>query len=90
MIESLSSIGWDIERPKASMFVWAEIPDGWTSLEFVYALMDRAHVVVTPGHAFGPNGEGFVRIALVQDEERLAEAVSRIKQSGIFHLPSFS
>ncbi|MED5051530.1 LL-diaminopimelate aminotransferase [Anoxybacillus rupiensis] len=90
LIESLSSIGWEIERPKASMFVWAEIPDGWTSLEFVYALMDRAHVVVTPGHAFGPNGEGFVRIALVQDEERLAEAVSRIKQSGIFHLPSFS
>ncbi|MED4900410.1 LL-diaminopimelate aminotransferase, partial [Weizmannia sp. CD-2023] len=49
-------------------------------------LMDKAGVVVTPGNAFGPHGEGYVRIALVQDEERLMEAVRRIEKSGV-HLP---
>ncbi|MBB5325671.1 hypothetical protein HNQ34_002772 [Anoxybacillus tepidamans] len=84
LIDGLASIGWNIERPKASMFVWAEIPKGWTSLEFAYALIDKAHVVVTPGRAFGPNGERFVRIALVQDETKLKQAISNIKNSGIF------
>nr|WP_027409776.1 LL-diaminopimelate aminotransferase [Anoxybacillus tepidamans] len=83
LIDGLASIGWKIERPKASMFVWAEIPKGWTSMDFAYALMDRAHVVVTPGQAFGPTGEGFVRIALVQDEAKLRQAISNIKESGI-------
>ncbi|QPA32463.1 LL-diaminopimelate aminotransferase [Thermaerobacillus caldiproteolyticus] len=83
-IDGLISMGWHVERPKASMFIWAEIPKGWTSVEFAYALMDRAHVVVTPGQAFGPNGEGFVRIALVQEEERLMQAVENMKKSGIF------
>ncbi|CJC62778.1 class I/II aminotransferase [Streptococcus pneumoniae] len=68
------------------MFVWAEIPQGWTSLDFAYALMDRANVVVTPGHAFGPHGEGFVRIALVQDKEVLQQVVENIRNSGIFVL----
>jgi LL-diaminopimelate aminotransferase len=84
LIDGLAAIGWEVERPKASMFVWAEIPNGWTSLEFAYALMDRAQVVVTPGHAFGPAGEGFVRIALVQDERQLRQAVANIKASGLF------
>lgn len=84
LIDGLAAIGWNVERPKASMFVWAEIPKGWTSLSFTYALMDKAHVVVTPGEAFGPNGEGFVRIALVQDEEKLEQAIRNIKKSGLF------
>jgi LL-diaminopimelate aminotransferase len=84
LIDGLASIGWKVESPKASMFVWAEIPSGWTSIEFTYALMDRAHVVVTPGQAFGPNGEGFVRIALVQEEAKLLQAISNMKKSGIF------
>ncbi|EMA6342883.1 LL-diaminopimelate aminotransferase [Bacillus cytotoxicus] len=84
LIEGFASFGWNIEKPAGSMFVWAEIPDGWTSLQFAYALMDRANVVVTPGHAFGPHGEGFVRIALVQDQAVLQQAVENIKNSGIF------
>lgn len=84
LIDGLASIGWNVERPKASMFVWAEIPKGWTSIEFAYALMDKAHVVVTPGQAFGRNGEGFVRIALVQDETKLKQAILNIKNSGMF------
>ena len=55
-------------------------------LDFAYALMDRANVVVTPGHAFGPHGEGFVRIALVQDKEVLQQVVENIRNSGIFVL----
>jgi LL-diaminopimelate aminotransferase len=85
-VDGLASIGWHVERPKAGMFVWAEIPQGWTSLDFAYALIDRAGVVVTPGHAFGPSGEGYVRIALVQEEDKLLRAVEKLKQSGIFSL----
>ncbi|WP_459502763.1 LL-diaminopimelate aminotransferase [Bacillus sp. C1] len=84
LVDGFASFGWHVEKPAGSMFIWAEIPNGWTSLQFAYALMDRAHVVVTPGHAFGPHGEGFVRIALVQDKEVLQQVVENIKDSGIF------
>ncbi len=63
LIDGFKTFGWNVDKPAGSMFVWAEIPNGWTSIDFAYALMDRANVVVTPGHAFGPHGEGFVRIA---------------------------
>ncbi|MEH7464180.1 LL-diaminopimelate aminotransferase [Bacillus thuringiensis] len=84
LINGLTEAGWHVEKPPGSMFIWAEIPKGYTSLEFAYALIDRANVVVTPGHAFGPHGEGFVRIALIQNEEKLIQVVNNIKNSGIF------
>jgi LL-diaminopimelate aminotransferase len=84
LVEGLASIGWKVDSPKASMFVWAEVPKGWTSTDFVYALMDQANVVVTPGQAFGPHGEGFVRIALVQDEEKIRQAIANLASTGIF------
>jgi aspartate/methionine/tyrosine aminotransferase len=83
LITGLREIGWDILMPDAGMFIWAEIPKGWTSLDFTYALIDKANVVVTPGHAFGPNGEGYVRIALVQGEEKLKEVISLIDRANI-------
>jgi LL-diaminopimelate aminotransferase len=83
-VDGLASIGWHVDRPKAGMFIWAEIPKGWNSLDFTYALIDRAGVVVTPGRAFGPSGEGYVRIALVEEEDKLLRAVEKLKQSGIF------
>lgn len=86
LVDGFRKFGWNVDKPAGSMFVWAEIPKGWTSLEFAYALMDRANVVVTPGHAFGPHGEGFVRIALVQDKVVLQEVVENIKNSGIFSI----
>ncbi|WP_142322825.1 LL-diaminopimelate aminotransferase [Bacillus paramycoides] len=86
LVDGFRTFGWNVDKPAGSMFVWAEIPKGWTSLEFAYALMDRANVVVTPGHAFGPHGEGFVRIALVQDKAVLQQVVENIKNSGIFSL----
>lgn len=83
LIENLSRAGWEVEKPPATMFVWAKIPEGWTSRSFTYALIDQAGVIVTPGDGFGPNGEGYVRIGLVQPEEVLLDAAKRIAASGI-------
>ena len=66
------------------MFVWAPIPEHYTSSEaFVMELIERAGVMVTPGSAFGPSGEGYVRLALVQDEEMLNKAIKAVKESGV-------
>ncbi|MED4015081.1 LL-diaminopimelate aminotransferase [Sutcliffiella cohnii] len=84
LVEGLKSIGWDVESPKASMFLWAKIPQGYTSMDFAYKLLDEAGIVVTPGNAFGQEGEGYVRIALVQSESLLLRAVDKIKESNLF------
>ncbi|WP_080849157.1 LL-diaminopimelate aminotransferase [Cytobacillus gottheilii] len=83
LLSSFADIGWHIDPPEGSMFIWAEIPKGNTSLEFAFELLERAHVVVTPGSAFGEHGEGYVRIAMVQPENVLIKAVQQIKNSGI-------
>lgn len=80
----LNSIGWKMDKPEGTMFVWAKIPDGFeNSLEYVKELFEKTGVLVTPGSAFGPSGEGHVRMALVQDEETIAKAVKAIDESGI-------
>ena len=83
LLDGLQEIGWSIPKPKATMFVWAKIPKGWKSEDFAVSLIENAGVVVIPGNAFGEQGEGYVRIALVQSPEVLKEAVERIKKSGI-------
>jgi LL-diaminopimelate aminotransferase len=80
LLEILAEYGWHIDKPKATMFVWARIPDGWTSRQISQEMLLRAGVAVIPGDAFGAEGEGYVRIALVQEEERLREAGRRIGQ----------
>ncbi|UKS24645.1 aminotransferase class I/II-fold pyridoxal phosphate-dependent enzyme [Paenibacillus sp. HWE-109] len=77
-ITALEDAGWKITPPKATMFIWAAIPKGWTSRQISREMLYHAGVVVIPGDAFGAEGEGFVRIALVQDEARLLEAARRI------------
>lgn len=77
-LQQLMLAGWDIPVPKATMFVWAPIPVGWTSRQFSRKILLNTGVVVIPGDAFGQEGEGFVRIALVQEEARLIEAAQRI------------
>ena len=82
--EGMTSIGWPIEKCPATMFVWAPIPAKYTSSEeFVKILLEKAGVIVTPGSAFGPSGEGYVRVALVQDEENIRKAVQNVKESDI-------
>lgn len=84
LCDSFHRIGWKFERSKATMFIWAEIPEGFSdSMEFTVKLIEEAGVLVTPGSAFGPSGEGFVRMALVQDEEELKRAADLVDKSGI-------
>jgi alanine-synthesizing transaminase len=82
--EALSRIGWQVEKPRGSMFVWARVPDeqlkGKGTIDFAMDLIEYANVVVAPGRAFGENGEGFMRIALVENENRLKQAIRNIKK----------
>lgn len=82
LVDGLLDIGWDIPKPQASMFLWAPLPAGYTSSrEFALKMLDRAGVLFVPGLAFGEQGEGYVRIALVQDKALLAEVVERISRA---------
>lgn len=84
LCDGFTSIGWKMDRPAGTMFVWAAIPENYSSSEeFVLDLVEKAGVMVTPGSAFGPSGEGFVRLALVQDREMLNKAIQAVKESGI-------
>jgi LL-diaminopimelate aminotransferase len=78
VISELRALGYDSPAPLATMFVWARVPRGYTSHSWTERLIDDAGVVVTPGDAFGPGGEGWYRISLVAEEEVLREAVRRM------------
>lgn len=85
LVDGLNSIGWKIRKPPATMFVWAPIPEGFSdSMEFTLFLLEKTGVAVTPGSSFGEMGKRFVRIALVQPEEIIEEALTLIKESNIF------
>lgn len=85
LVRGLREIGWRVEAPKATMFLWANIPSTYQNSElFAIDLLRKTGVLVTPGSAFGTYGEGYVRIALVQDEAVIQEAVARIRNSKIF------
>ncbi|MFX4260822.1 LL-diaminopimelate aminotransferase [Pelotomaculum propionicicum] len=85
LVDGLAEIGWRMPKPSASMFIWAPLPPGYSSsFDFVSDLLEKAGVVVIPGGAFGRQGEGYVRIAMVKDETLLAEAVKRIGQNFSF------
>mgnify|MGYP005760480305 CR=1 FL=1 len=84
LCDSMTKVGWPMEKPAATMFVWAKIPEKFeNSMEFAMELVNRAGVLVTPGSAFGTLGEGYVRLALVRDEVELIQAASQIEDSGI-------
>lgn len=83
LCDGLSRIGWQIEKPKATMFVWGEIPEPWKkigSVEFSKLLLSKGKVAVSPGLGFGQCGEGYVRFALVENEKRIRQAVRGIKE----------
>ena len=84
LCDSLTAIGWPVNRSPSTMFVWAKIPEKFDDSEtFAMELVRRAGVIVTPGSAFGPSGRDHVRLALVQDEDKIHEAVAAIRESGI-------
>jgi len=82
LCDGLARIGWPVTVPKASMFVWAKIPEPFssrmTSMDFAAMLLEKADVAVSPGAGFGAAGEGFVRLALIENENRLRQAVRQI------------
>lgn len=90
LVNGFRKLGWDVSSPKATMFVWAEVPPRYTSTQFAFELIHRANIVVTPGNAFGDWGEGYVRIALVQPETTLQRALHNLKKSGIFPPPAYA
>jgi alanine-synthesizing transaminase len=84
LIDGLGKAGWNIEKPKATMFVWAEIPDAFKkrgSLEFPKYLIKEAKVAVSPGIGFGEYGDHYVRFALIENEQRLRQAAKGIKKA---------
>jgi alanine-synthesizing transaminase len=83
LVESFARAGWEIPEPRASMFAWAPIPEPFKSLgsiEFSTLLVEKAEVAVSPGIGFGEHGEGFVRIALVENEQRIRQAARNIRR----------
>jgi len=82
LINGLERVGWEIDKPKGTMFVWAKIPEKYSkigSLEFSKLLIKEARVAVSPGIGFGQYGEGYVRFALVENKHRINQAVRGIK-----------
>lgn len=85
LIEGLAELGWDVPKTKATMYLWVPCPPGIGSTDFALSVLQQTGVVVTPGNAFGAGGEGYVRISLIADCDRLGEALNRFKQAGIFY-----
>jgi len=84
LCDGLARIGWDVPRPKGTMFVWAKIPEPYAamgSLEFAKYLVSEAKVATSPGVGFGPGGDGFVRFALIENEQRITQAVRTLRKA---------
>ncbi|WP_394238088.1 pyridoxal phosphate-dependent aminotransferase [Niallia oryzisoli] len=83
-VAACQRIGWNVEASSGSFFVWLPVPGGYTSEEFADLLLDKADVVVAAGNGFGKYGEGYIRVGLLLDEDRLEEAVLRIEKLNLF------
>jgi LL-diaminopimelate aminotransferase len=79
--DALREIGLDVTPPRGSIYVWAPVPEGHTSVSYCTLVLEESGVVISPGSAYGPNGEGFFRISLTVPDDRLAEAVERMRES---------
>lgn len=90
LIEGLAQLGWDIPKTKATMYLWVPCPVGIGSTDFALSVLQQTGVVCTPGNAFGSAGEGFVRISLIADCDRLQEVLRRFKQANIRYQPQES
>ncbi len=84
LCDGLSRLGWEVDPPRAGMFVWQKIPEPWRSrmstMDFAMMLLNQGNVAASPGSGFGPAGEGYLRMSLVENEERLRQAVRQIKR----------
>jgi LL-diaminopimelate aminotransferase len=85
LIKGLGELGWEIPKTYATMYLWIPCPLGMGSTDFAMTVLEKTGVVVTPGNAFGRGGEGFVRISLIADCDRLGEVLRRLKEAGIHY-----
>lgn len=83
LVEGLKQLGWEIRKNKASFYLWAKVPKGYTSTEFSTYIFKETGIFFTPGNGYGEHGEGYVRIALTVTEERIREALERLKEKKI-------
>lgn len=83
VVSGLQSLGWQITAPKATLYIWVPVPSGYTSAEFVTLLLEKCGIIVPPGNGYGKCGEGFFRIALTVEDDRIREALNRMEQQGI-------
>ncbi|HVE46420.1 MAG TPA: aminotransferase class I/II-fold pyridoxal phosphate-dependent enzyme [Acidimicrobiales bacterium] len=84
LIDGLNRIGWNVDKPRGTMFVWAPIPEPYRelgSLEFAKLLVKEGKVATSPGMGFGPGGEGFVRFALIENEQRIGQAIRTLRRA---------
>lgn len=80
LADGLNGLGWKVSKPKASFYIWAKVPGNSSSIDFAAKVLEQADIVVTPGVGFGSSGEGYVRFALTVAQERLSQAVDRLKK----------
>src|ERR671918_409386 len=80
VVDALRDIGVEVEPPKGTIYIWAPVPDGHTSTSFAELVLEEAAVVISPGSMYGPSGEGFFRISLTTPDERITEAVERMRE----------
>jgi LL-diaminopimelate aminotransferase len=83
IVDGLRELGWDLPSPKATFYIWAPVPKGYTSESFTLHLLDTIGVLVVPGNGYGDNGEGYFRISITTSEARLHEAVARLKKANV-------
>lgn len=83
IVEGLQELGWDVKKNMASFYLWAKVPEGYSSTEFSTHIFEKTGVFFTPGIGYGQNGEGFVRIALTVAEDKIKEALKRLSNSKI-------
>jgi len=80
LVKGLREIGLEVDLPRATFYVWFQVPRGYTSAQFASFLLEKAGIVATPGNGFGEAGEGYIRMALTVDEKRMKEAIERLKK----------
>jgi LL-diaminopimelate aminotransferase len=90
LIRGLAELGWDLPKTKATMYLWVPCPPDTSSTDFALTVLQQTGVVVTPGNAFGQGGEGYVRISLIADCDRLQQALQRFQQANICYQPTLS
>lgn len=83
LVEGLNKLGWKLEKPKATFYLWTPVPAGFTSSEFTKLLLEKCGIVVVPGNGYGPSGEGFIRFSITIDEKRISEALKRMEKEKI-------